>query len=195
VPWYKGSSNWLLKNVVGNWQATPIYTFQSPEYATVQSNIDSNLNGDAAPDRSIYNPLGVAGTGSGVTALKNTNGDVVAYLANTPTAQYIVAGSGALATSAKNTLSTGHINNWDFSLVKRVNVTERQALEFNFQALNIFNHPQYVPGYISEVAPATGYTTGEVHNFLIPTSTAFDQRNLAFTNHPRQIVLVMKYIF
>ena len=43
---------------------TPVYTFQSPEYATVQSGEDTNLNGDSAGDRAIYNPAGVAGTGS-----------------------------------------------------------------------------------------------------------------------------------
>jgi hypothetical protein len=195
LPFYKGSSNWMLKNVVGNWQFTPIYTFQSPEYATVQSGVDANLNGDNAGDRAIYNPAGVAGTGSGVTALKNTNGDTVAYIANNPTAQYIVAGSGALATAARNTLSTPHINNWDFSILKRVNITERQALEFNFQATNIFNHAQYVPGFISDVQPATGYTSGETRNFLIPNSPTFNNPQAVFSNHPRVVVLVMKYIF
>ena len=51
-----------MKNIVGNWQFAPIYTFQSPEYATVQSGDDSNLNGDCAGDRAIFNPAGVPGT-------------------------------------------------------------------------------------------------------------------------------------
>ena len=54
LPFFK-NSNWFMKNIVGNWQFSPIYTFQSPEYATVQSNADSNLNGDSAPDRAIVN--------------------------------------------------------------------------------------------------------------------------------------------
>ena len=37
-PFANGS--WLMKNVVGNWNITGSYTFQSPEYATVQSGID-----------------------------------------------------------------------------------------------------------------------------------------------------------
>ena len=51
--------------MVGNWEFAPVYTFQSPEYATVQSGVDSNMNGDAAGDRAIFNPAGVPGTGSG----------------------------------------------------------------------------------------------------------------------------------
>ena len=50
LPFFK-NDNWFMKNIVGNWQFSPIYTFQSPEYATVQTGADSNLNGDSAPDR------------------------------------------------------------------------------------------------------------------------------------------------
>ncbi len=60
LPFYKNSGNWFLKNVVSNWQLAPIYTFESPEYGTVQSNMDANGNGDAAGDRAIFNPFGIA---------------------------------------------------------------------------------------------------------------------------------------
>ena len=73
---------------------------------TVQSGVDSNLNTDAAGDRVIYNPGGVAGTGSGVTELLNSDDYVVGYLAKNPQAQYIVAGYGAYATTGRNTLAT-----------------------------------------------------------------------------------------
>ncbi len=54
-----------MKNIVGNWQFSPIYTFQSPEYATVQTGVDSNLNGDSAPDRpAMFNSAGVPNTAS-----------------------------------------------------------------------------------------------------------------------------------
>ncbi len=55
-----------MKNVVGNWQLAPIYTYESPEYGTVQSGVDTNVNGDAAGDRAIFNPFGIANTGTGV---------------------------------------------------------------------------------------------------------------------------------
>jgi len=47
-----------MKNLVGNWEFSPIYTYQTGTYFTVQSNIDSNLNGDTASDRAIFNPNG-----------------------------------------------------------------------------------------------------------------------------------------
>ena len=69
------NGNWLAKNVLGNWNISGTYTFESPEYATVQSNLDSNLNGDSAGDRSIINPAGLANVGTGVTGY-NAQGEV-----------------------------------------------------------------------------------------------------------------------
>jgi hypothetical protein len=70
---YKNSDNFLMKNLVGNWLIAPIYTYESPEYATVLSGVNSNLNGDTASqiDRTIINPNGVRGTGTGVVAIVN----------------------------------------------------------------------------------------------------------------------------
>jgi hypothetical protein len=193
LPFFK-NSNWVMKNLVGNWQFSPIYTFQSPEYATVQSNADANLNGDSAPDRSIVNSSGVVGTSTLVTPLKNSSGATVAYLANNPNAYYIQAAAGALATDGRNTLGTPPINNWDFAIMKRVNITERQALTFQFQATNIFNHAQYVPGVISDVE-SFGQASSTVRGALLTGSPTFNNWQDVFTNHPRQVVLVMKYQF
>ena len=52
VPFFR-EGNWLVRNVAGNWLIGGVYTFESPQYATVQSGIDSNLNGDSAGDRAI----------------------------------------------------------------------------------------------------------------------------------------------
>jgi hypothetical protein len=68
LPFYKHSNSFLMKNIVGNWSISPIYTYESPEYATVLSGVNSNLNGDsgAAIDRPNINPNGIKGTGTGV---------------------------------------------------------------------------------------------------------------------------------
>ena len=97
-----------------------MYTFQSPEYATVQSGVDSNMNGDSAGDRAIYNPAGVPGTGSGVTALKNMAGDTVGYVAKNPNAQYIRRWQVRCATTSRNTLALPHMNNWDMTIREAV---------------------------------------------------------------------------
>ena len=73
LPYGKHSSNFIKKNLLGNWEIAPIYTYESPEYATVLSGVNSTLNGDtaAAIDRANINPNGVKGTGSGSVAVVN----------------------------------------------------------------------------------------------------------------------------
>ena len=45
------------------------------------------------------------------------------------------------------------INNWDFAVFKRTNVTERMGLEFRTEFFNLFNHPYFG-------MPATGFGAG-----------------------------------
>lgn len=73
LPLYKHSSNFFKKNLIGNWEVSPIYTYESPEYATPLAGYNSNLNGDSktAIDRPNINPNGVKGTGSGVVPYVN----------------------------------------------------------------------------------------------------------------------------
>jgi hypothetical protein len=191
LPFFK-NGNWIAKNVLGNWELAPVYTFQSPEYWTAQSGADANLNGDAAPDRTIVNPSGIPGTGSTVSALTNTAGDTVAYLADTPGAQYIMAGPGAFATGARNTVALPHINNFDFTVVKRIAFTEHQSLEFQAQALNVFNHSQYIAGAISRVDPF-GFTS--ITDFVSVQGANFNQPQKTFSNQARSMQLALKYIF
>ena len=191
LPFFK-NSNWLLKNIASNWELAPIYTYQSPEYATAQSGVDSNMNGDSAPDRVIINSNGVRGTGSGVTALTNTNGDTVAYLANNPNAYYIMASTGAYATSGRNTLAIRPIDDLDLTAVKRINITERYAFEFQAQAFNALNHPQFVSGKINTIDSA-GDTSST--NFLRPSNAQFNEPDKVFASNARSLQLTAKFIF
>jgi hypothetical protein len=193
LPFFK-NGNFFEKNFLGNWEIAPVYEFQTPEYFVAQSGVDSNLNGDTAPDRAIFNPNGVPGTGSGVTPLTNSAGDIVAYLAKNPNAQYIQAGKGALSTANRNTVPTPRINNWDLTAVKRINFTERTAVEFQAQAFNIFNHSQYIPGSVNDIKPV-GYTGGNATSYVQVGSPLFNLPQLAFANNARTMQLVLKFIF
>jgi hypothetical protein len=151
VPFFKTSSNWFMKNVAGNWEIAPIYTYQTGNWATIQSVADANLNGDNAGDRTVINPAGVNNTGSDVTALTNTAGETVAYLANNPSARYIRAAPGVYPNGGRNSYRMPPIDNIDLTISKRFNITESMKLEFFGQAFNLFNHPQFVGGYLNDV--------------------------------------------
>ena len=67
VPWFR-NGNKFMRTSSGTGKSLRSTPMRAPEYFTVQSGIDSNLNGDAWPDRMIVNPAGAAHTGSAVTA-------------------------------------------------------------------------------------------------------------------------------
>jgi hypothetical protein len=196
LPYFK-QGNWLMRNIVGNWGFSPVYTYESPQWATVQSAVDANLNGDSAGDRAVFNAGGIPGTGSGVTPLCQSampgfgvcgehdfdptvgppgpgNFDsfpfLVGYSANNPKAQYIVAGAGALATSSRNTLATAPTNDFSVATYKDINITERVKFRIGAQFANLFNHPQFIPGS----NPGQGLGVNDVTSFITgPNSTSY----------------------
>jgi hypothetical protein len=206
VPFFK-HGNWIEKNLVGNWQLSPIYTYQTAQWMTVQSATDANGNGDSAGDRAIFNPAGVPGTGSGVTALCNSSKPagvtcgsgasanyIVAYQAVNPNAQYIRLGQFAKANVGRNTLKGQAINDWDFSVTKKFNFTERLGLQFSASAYNVFNHPQYNPGYLNDVA-SIGFTNGNVRTFLNPATGTFNDIKSVFPSNARTMQLGVRFTF
>jgi hypothetical protein len=215
LPMFKKSNNWFKKNVVGNWEVAPIYTFQSPEYYTPQSGYDANMNGDAAPDRTIINPNGVGVTGSGVNPLFNTSGQLVAWCTcdtnnaplafdpdiwgfdpqtTNPNARFIQAGFGTIATGSRNSLPLPRINNWDMTVVKRFSVKEGMNVEFQAQALNLFNHAQYVPGSLNQIN-SLGFTGANTQSYVRVNNSKFNNAAAAFSNQPRAMQLALKFTF
>jgi hypothetical protein len=204
APWCRTSRNWLARNLAGNWEFVPVYIYESPEYYTVQSGLDSNLNSDSAPDRAIVNPGGVAGTGSGVigldrrgnriepTAPNAQSNNIVAYVALNPNARYIQAGPGAYANGGRNTEPTRPINNLDFALIKRFTFGERFQFELAGQAFNLLNHPQYVPGSVDNVALTNTYTSGAL-SYVTASSSRFNDPTYAFGSTPRSLQLTAKF--
>jgi hypothetical protein len=189
--------NWLLKNVVGNWEAAPIYTYQTGTWVTIQSGVDSNLNGDAWPDRTIVNPSGNPDIGSTATPLTNSQGQVVAFLATNPNARYVVAPKGVLPNAARNTAQLRPIDDVDMTFAKNFNLGHEggpKKLQLQGRFFNMFNHPQYTGGYLNDVA-SIGYTSTAVRNFLIPGNSTFMQPSQVFSSNPRSITISAKFIF
>ncbi|SPE32770.1 conserved exported hypothetical protein [Candidatus Sulfopaludibacter sp. SbA6] len=196
VPFLKHDSNWFKRNILGSWEIAPIYQYQIGTWVTVQSGVDSNMNGDSAGDRTIVNPSGNNSVGSGTTALTNSAGATVAYLANNSNAGYVVAPKGAIATGGRNTMRVNPIDDVDMTIAKYIGVgkEDRYKLRFEGRFFNIFNHPQYVAGNISDVA-SVGFTGTAVHNALIPNQTLFGQWSQVFSSNPRNIQLSLKFTF
>src|SRR6202040_2431431 len=84
TPWFK-NANPMMRYALGGYTLSGTYTYESPQYATVQSGIDSNLNGDTAGDRTVVNPAGIPNTGSSVKAI-DKNGNLLPLSTSSTTA-------------------------------------------------------------------------------------------------------------
>jgi len=192
TPWFEKNQNWLLRNVLGNYQVSGVYTAESPEWVTPQSATDANLNTDPVSDRVIVNPNGIPGTGSDVTALKNSAGQTVAYLAVNPNAQFIRAQAGALANSGRNILPTNGINSFDVNVMKQFSAGERYRFELRADFYNALNHPQYTPGRLNSVL---SFSHANETNYLTPGNPLFGKWDQVFPSNARVIQLAAKLRF
>jgi hypothetical protein len=211
VPFFSKSRG-LLKNTLGNWEIAPAYTYQSPEYATVQSGTDANLNGDSAGDRVFINPNGKKGTGTGVTPIyvpslaslckpdedgnpvSKCDANLAGYYATDPNAYYVAGAAGTLPTSGRNTLPIRPINNFDLSVVKSVSIREQCKIQFGAGAWNVLNHSQYLPGSVNNIN-SLGYTDGATLSYLTPASTTFNKPEATFSNNSRSMQLYARFMF
>jgi hypothetical protein len=192
--WFRSSTNWAMRNLIGNWEIAPIYTYQTGNWYTVQAGVDANLNGDSGGDRASVIAGGNPDIGSGTTALHNSAGQTVAYLVTNPNAGYVATPKGALATATRNSMQMHPINNIDATIAKNLAISEKFKLQFSGRFYNILNHPQYVGGYIDDVAPI-GFTGTAQHSFTIPSSSLFNQDSQVFSSNPRGITISAKFMF
>ena len=163
VPGYKGENS-LLRKAASGWQVTGTYFAESGQPVTLLSPDDTNGDLDFAGDRAFLNPNGIPNTGTGsswvcVDGLGNTSivpqfspacpaTQVVGYVANDPTAQFIGLGPGALSNLGRNTFRSPGLNNWNLGLFKNTywNEDKGRFVQFRLEMFNAFNHPQYAVG-------------------------------------------------
>jgi hypothetical protein len=137
-----------------------------------------------------------------VTALTNSAGEVVAYVADNPNAEYIRTGLGALSNSARNTLQLPGINNLDFSLFKNFNIGENKKIQLRADFFNAFNHPQYIPGSPNDIQPVNTTGVGQVNTITgvtisaaNPGAATFNRADRVFASNPRVIQLALRFNF
>ncbi len=191
LPFFRKNANRLVRSLLGGFQANVIYTAESGQPFTALSATDSNLNVDTAGDRTVFNANGAPGTGSAVTAVTNSRGQIVGYLARNGNAQYIQAGRGVIATAGAGTLRAPGINNFDISVFKDFEIREGWRMQFRCEMFNAFNHEQLTVGGGSVFQLLTNATNLSYANAASPT---FNDPRI-FAGRPRVIQLGLKLIF
>jgi hypothetical protein len=189
TPWFRstpGVSRWVL----GNWTVAGNYAASSGQPFTALSVANSEGNGDRQVQRTIFNPGGSSNSGSGVTPVSNSGGDVVGYVAVDSTARYVQAQTGSFPTAARNSLRAPGINNIDFSVSKLIPLSERASLQFGAQFFNLVNHPQFTAANLLAVDPGLGL------NYAFVLSPSFnDMRGSGGTGGARLIQFTVKLSF
>jgi hypothetical protein len=159
-----GPRSGFWKYTLNGWSIAGITTFQSGTPFTVANGSNRNGFGTKAdrPDignstapiysRAIIFPQCSTGYKNPDTGSCVNPGDV-----------HWVQGTGSpnASTVGRNTLRTGGTNNFDLNLTKSIPFGETRRLEFRWEALNAFNHPQFV-----QVPPmsVTGTPVGQFLN-------------------------------
>ena len=210
LPFFNDSSNAFLKAVLGGFQLNGIFQAQSGQPITIRSGRDSNLNGDAAGDRALFNPNGDPSLSSGIYAVNSAgqriqelvngqlvdvldSGDTVAWVAINPNASWIstgflaeeLAGLGA-GTSIRNQFRTKGYNQTDLVIIK--NTRFGPDSRFNFQIgaeiLDLFNQRQKTLTGVGAQTGAFGIAgNGNFNNYELGTFTG------------RKITMRAKFIF
>jgi hypothetical protein len=175
-------SGWR-KYPLGGWQLAGITTFQSGTPFSVGNGSDRNNDGALADRPDISNPNAPVNTRAIIfpkcpTGYQNPDtGSCV-----NPGNVHWVEGAGFpnAATVGRNTLRTGGTNNFDLNLTKSIPFGEARRLELRWEALNAFNHPQYinVPQMIVNGAPAgqflnRNYTDGGIRSMWVQVKVVF----------------------
>lgn len=187
----KDSFHWV-RDILANMTASGTYTYQSPAPIPVTSGVDALLGNGFSSSGVFVNPGGTSGVGSGVTALTNSQGQTVGYLANNPNAQFISAGRGTNPTGDTALFpDLRPINNFDVALFKRFAVRDRFNLEVHGEAYNVLNHSQYVPGSLNSI----GTGVGSNYSFLVPGNVGFGDVSQAFSSHPRLLQVGLRVQF
>jgi hypothetical protein len=139
-------SGWLRYPLSG-WQLAGITTFQSGTPFSVGNGSDRNNDGIPADRPDIGNPKASLNTRAIISPRCPTgyqNPDTGSCV--TPRDVHWVEGAGFpnAATVGRNTLRTGGTNNFDLNLTKSIPFGETRRVEFRWELLNAFNHPQFV---------------------------------------------------
>jgi len=142
LPFGKGKSG-VVNRLIGGWQVGSILTMADGTPINV-GNIGDVTNTENA---SLPDATGISPVPSNQTAQQFWN--IAAFNSTNPALNF------RYGTTARNVLFTPGTVNWDFSMIKNTSITERQMLQFRFEAYNFANHPNWLPPPTNVNAPAT----------------------------------------
>ncbi|WP_446742009.1 carboxypeptidase regulatory-like domain-containing protein [Silvibacterium acidisoli] len=192
----------VVNNIIGNWQAATILTFQSGRPIST-STTDALASYTGASDRAFVVPgvdqnASIDGNTGHRTHTRQDWFNTAAYRSNAPengTNYTNYGGAGyvySYGSAGFDSIRGPGLQDWDLTLIKRVRFANEQSVEFRADTFNILNHPNFNnPSAAYGGSTGTGITQGTTGvitstvNASVPTATG----------GPRQFQFALRYSF
>lgn len=165
-----------LDAVIGGWHLNSVYIYQ----------IGQPLNWDNGSTTTPGDYVYYGGQGALAASLNNQQANTTASGTALPafnTSLFATSTANAFAYHVRTFSTTfpnirqDAINEWDPSILKRINFTEKTYLQLRFEFFNVLNHPNFAaPGTLNATSSAFGVIT-------------------AVANRPRTIQLGARFVF
>jgi hypothetical protein len=175
--------------VIANLSIMGTVTYARGSRFPLFSTVDTGMIGGVGTGLFV-NTGGTPGTATGVTPLTNSSGQIVAFEAANPNAQFVSGAPGTLSAIHPNR-RLGDTRNIDLSIVKRFAIPERAKLEVRGDAYNLIGHPQFTGLPVSTLGSPLVVTP----SFLVPQSPLFGNLNGTLSGNPRIIQLAVRVMF
>jgi hypothetical protein len=195
---FLGNATGIANRIVGGWQVANILSISSGNWYTVLdangnfANADGGAGGvsqrpDLVGDPNRAGP--VAGNPVPQCQILVSQGGLAPDKIRTPTAWFNTCAFadpalGSFGNVGRNTIEAPGYTQWDFSLVKFFQTSERTNLEFRAEFFNILNHTNFL---FANSGPQNG------NNATILGTSQFG--NLTAARPPRQIQFALKFSF
>jgi hypothetical protein len=149
--WFRGSQNWALRNLVGNWGFAGVSTFRSGFPTTIQAGARRGLDpltvfgggGAVRPNASgpiDFNPKPAGSAGAPFGLNTDPVQRVSAYAQSLGLSQPLLGNVGNLG---RNVLRINGERNFDWNVYKNFSVTERARFQVRAEFYNVFNNTSF----------------------------------------------------
>ena len=201
LPFYQGASG-AKERLLGGWSLSGITIFQSgAPFSVTDSVAGTAYLGPGLASATLGAQLASGGSIGRGTTTGDIHSRLNGYLQLTNfTTAPVADPAGCLADPAfACTTAFGNLGrniyrgpfqqNWDFSLIKNIKITERQSLRFTTDFFNIWNHVNFAYPSINDVETITHDSSGN------PTSDGPFGKIFSTVGTPRLIQFSLRYSF
>jgi len=176
IPWF--SSGWAsgaLRHVLGGWEISGWTEVQSGQPFTIRTGVDSAGIGTATPARPDLNASGIfkANYNPATLLKEDFSGGLRTFLIPRDATGLVVAPRSATGTLLINSMPGGgnlgrntfrgpNFQQWNFSLLKSISITEALKLQLRSDFVNLWNHNNFANPVATMNSPAFGTNTADL---------------------------------